>query len=43
MEIQWNDNVKSRRWNEKLTNTYSKKGKEVIRSQEVIYDYLLKR
>ena len=43
MEIQWNDNVKARKWNEKLTNTYSKKGKEVIRSQEVIYDYLLKR
>lgn len=40
MEIQWNDNVKSRKWNEKLTNTYCKKGKETVRSQEGIYQYL---
>jgi polyphosphate kinase len=43
MELQWSDNLKARIWNEKLDNKYVKSDKKVNRSQEQIYDYLLKR
>lgn len=42
MELQWSDNVKARKWDEKLKNAYEKSGNEISRSQEQIYDYLKK-
>jgi polyphosphate kinase len=39
-DIQWSDNVKARIYDEKQSNTFVKDGKESVRSQVEVYNYL---
>jgi polyphosphate kinase len=41
-EIQWSDNVKARKLDPALSNKFVKSGKESIRSQTAVYDFVLK-
>jgi polyphosphate kinase len=41
-EIEWSDNVKARKLDAALSNKFSKPGKEIIRSQVEVYNYLKK-
>lgn len=41
-EIQWSDNVKARRLDPALSNKFAKPGKKNIRSQEEVYNFILK-
>ena len=42
-DLQWNDSVKARKLDSKLSNKYSSNGKPGLRSQYEIYDYLLQK
>jgi polyphosphate kinase len=39
-DIQWSDNVKARIYDEKQSNTFVKDGKQTVRSQVEVYNYL---
>ena len=41
-EIQWSDNVKARKLDASLSNKFVKPGKNVVRSQIEVYNYLKK-
>jgi polyphosphate kinase len=41
-EIQWSDNVKARKLDPALSNKFVKPGKKNIRSQEEVYNFILK-
>jgi polyphosphate kinase len=43
IELQWNDNTKSRLVNKALKNKYVNEGKKSIRAQEAFYSYLMKK
>jgi len=38
-DIQWNDNIKARKWDASLKNVYRKTGKKKVRSQIQTYEY----